>query len=81
MLKKCGKLEQYQRRDNLRSYRERDETEDSLENKVVELALNMGVDLQPGDISAVHRLGEPRDADRPLIIRSCRRKKRNEILR
>lgn len=80
----CDKLEQYQRSDNLRIYgmpEERDKTEDSLEDKVVEFASTMGVELQPDDSSVVHRVGKPRDTDRPRIIRFCRRKKRNELLR
>lgn len=72
----CDKLEQYQRSDNLRIYRlveESEETEEVLEGKVIELASNMGVNLQSSDISVVHRLGEPRDRDRPLIVRFYRR--------
>lgn len=78
------KLEQYQRSDNLRVYgmeEEREETEEILEEKVIELASNMGVNLESGDISVVHRLGKQRDGGRPVIIRFCRRKKRNAILR
>ncbi|KAK3890935.1 hypothetical protein Pcinc_005102 [Petrolisthes cinctipes] len=41
----------------------------------------MGVNLQADDISVVHRLGKPRDRERPVIVRLCRRKKRNAILR
>lgn len=80
----CDKLEQYQRSDNLRIYgmeEEREETEETLEEKVVELASNMGVHLQPGEVSVVHRLGKPRESDRPVIIRFCCRKKRNEFLK
>lgn len=85
MLKyECDKLEQYQRSDNLRIYglrEESGETEEVLEDKVIELASKIGVDLQSSDISVVHRLGKPRDRDRPLIVRFCRRKRRNEILK
>ena len=40
----------------------------------------MGVDLQPSEISVVHRIGRSRDKDRPLIIRFSHRKKRKKIL-
>lgn len=80
----CDRMEQYQRSDNLRIYgmaEESDESEEALEGKVVELASNMGVDLHVEDISVVHRLGKPRDRERPVIVRFCRRKKRNAMLR
>ncbi|KAK4319015.1 hypothetical protein Pmani_006534 [Petrolisthes manimaculis] len=44
----CDRLEQYQRSDNLRIYgieEESEESEEALEEKVVELASNMGVNL------------------------------------
>ena len=80
----CDRLEQYQRSDNLRIYgieEESEESEEALEEKVVELASNMGVNLQTNDISVIHRLGKPRDRERRVIVRFCRRKKRNAILR
>ncbi|KAK4320801.1 hypothetical protein Pmani_008340 [Petrolisthes manimaculis] len=80
----CDRLEQYQRSDNLLIYgieEESEESEEALEEKVVELASNMGVNLQADDISVVHRLGKPQDRERPVIVRLCRRKKRNAILR
>lgn len=79
----CDRLEQYQRRDNLRIYgieEESEESEETLEEKVVELAANMGVILQTDDISVVHRVGKLRDRERPVILQSCRRKKRNAFL-
>lgn len=77
------KLEQYSRRDNLRiSGLEEDagETEEVLEAKVIELAEGIGVKLKPEEISIAHRLGKPRDGGRPLIVRFCHRKKRNEMI-
>ncbi|MPC91137.1 hypothetical protein E2C01_086154 [Portunus trituberculatus] len=41
----------------------------------------MGVSSRADDISVVHRLGKPRDRERPAIVRFCRRKKRNALLR
>lgn len=56
------------------------ENELALEKKVVELDSSMGVrSLQADDISLVHRLGKSRDNERPVIVRFCRRKKRNAL--
>lgn len=77
------KLEQYSRRDNLRISgleEDVDETEEVLEAKVIELAADIGVKLKPEEISVAHRLGKPRDGGRPLIVRFCHRKKRNEMM-
>lgn len=48
---------------------------------MVELASDMGVNLHVDDISVVYRLGKPRDRERPVIVRFCRRKKKNAMLR
>lgn len=78
------KLEQYQRKDNLCIYgleEESDESEEVVEAKVIELAADMGVILVPDNISIAHRLGKPQGRDRPVIVRFCHRKKRNEMLK
>lgn len=77
------KLEQYSRRENLRISgleEEEDESEEVLEAKVIELADTIGVKIEQNDISIVHRLGRPREGGRPVIVRLCHRKKRNEIM-
>ena len=77
------KLEKYSRRDNLRISglaEEADETDEVLEAKVIELAEDIGVKLKPEEISVAHRLGKPRDGGRPLIVRFCQRKKRDEMM-
>lgn len=77
-------LEQYTRRDNIRITgveEEGDETEEVLEAKIIELANDMGVVLKTDDISIAHRLGKPQGKNRPVIVRLCHRKKRNEMLR
>ncbi|MPC72906.1 hypothetical protein E2C01_067219 [Portunus trituberculatus] len=79
----CDRLEQYQKSDNLRIYgleEESEESEEELERKVIELASNIGVNLQADDISVVHRLGKLRDRERSVIVRFCRRRKRNALL-
>lgn len=86
LLNRCemDKLEQYQRKDNLCIYgleEESDETEEVVEAKVVELAADIGVTLVPDNISIAHRLGKPQGRSRPVIIRFCHRKKRNEMLK
>ena len=80
----CDRLEQYQRSENLRIYgleEGTEESEDRLEEKVVELASNIGVNLDSRDISVVHRLGKPQESVRPVIVRFCCRKKRKEMLK
>lgn len=78
------RLEQYTRRDNLRIFgieEEEDEDEDILEAKVIEVAGDIGVKLKADDISVVHRLGRVGDRSRPVIVRFCHRKKRNEVIK
>lgn len=80
------KLEQYQRKDNLCIYgleEENDETEEVVEAKIIELAADMGVTLVSDNISIAHRLGKPQASNRsrPIIVRFCHRKKRNEMLK
>lgn len=77
------KMEQYSRRENLRISgweEEEDESEEVLEAKVIEHADTIGVKIEQDDISVVHRLGRPREGGRPVIVRFCHRKKRNEIM-
>lgn len=77
------RLEQYMRRDNLRIVglaEEEDENEEILQAKTIEVAADMGVTVEPGDISTVHRLGKPGERSRPVIVRFCHRKKRNEMM-
>lgn len=77
------RLEQYMRRDNLRIVgltEEDDESEEVLQAKTIELAADMGVTVEPGDISTVHRIGRRGDRSRPVIVRFCHRKKRNEVM-
>lgn len=77
------KLEQYSRRENLRILgleEEADETEGVLEAKIIELAGDIGVKLDTSDISVAHRLGKPREGGRPVVLRLCHRKKKNEMM-
>ncbi len=51
-----------------------------LEAKVIEHADTIGVKIEQDDISVVHHLRRPREGGRPVIVRFCHRKKRNEIM-
>ncbi|KAK4290785.1 hypothetical protein Pmani_036344 [Petrolisthes manimaculis] len=76
-------LEQYSRRENLRISgleEEDDETEEVLEAKIIELAQDIGVKIKWNDISLAHRMGRNREEGRPVIVRLCHRKKKNEIV-
>lgn len=79
------KLEQYMRRDNVRIsgiQEDEDEEEVILETKVINVAAEIGVELEPRDISIAHRLGKPENGkNRPVIVRLCHRKKKSEIMR
>ncbi|KAK4320927.1 hypothetical protein Pmani_008244 [Petrolisthes manimaculis] len=77
------KLEQYSRRENLRISgleEEDDETEEVLEAKIIEFAQDIGVKIKSNDISLAHRMGRNREEGRPVIVRLCHRKKKNEIV-
>lgn len=81
----CDKLEQYQRRDNLRIFgfeNEEGESEADLERKVIDLASDIGVVLKPEEISVVHRVGRKvPDQNRAVIVRFSQRKRRKELLK
>lgn len=77
------RLEHYMRRNNLRHVGltdEKDESEEVIQVKKTELAADMGVTVKPRDTSTVHSLGRRRDRSRPVIVRFCHRKKRNEVM-
>lgn len=73
------------RRDNVRlTGIEEDEDEDEtiLETKVINVAADIGVELEPRDISIAHRLGKPEGGKaRPIIVRLCHRKKKSELMK
>ena len=78
------KLEQYSRKENLcisGIAEETNETDGILEAKIIELAGDMGVELKSEDISVAHRIGKPKEGGRPVIVRFCQRKKKNEVMR
>lgn len=78
------RLEQYTRRDNLRIFgieEELEEDEDILQAKVIEVAADVGVTIEPNDISTTHRLGKQGERSRPVIVRFTHRKNRNAVIR
>ena len=78
-----NRLKQYMRRDNVRIAglsEEDDESEEILQAKTIVLAADMGVTVEPGDISTAHRVRRPGDRNRTVIVRFCHRKKRNEVM-
>ena len=78
-------LEQYGRRENLRSSPESKEKQDDGENIVFELAKELNIDLKSCHIQRAHRLGKKKktaDAKpRQVIVRFLSYKKRNEFLK
>lgn len=76
------KLEQYQHNDNLCIFgleEEEEEREDALEMKVIELASDMGVTLQSGDISVAHVIGKQRIRVRYSLSLSDSAKEKREM--
>jgi hypothetical protein len=77
-------VEQYTRRDNLRLFGIPEEDHEDLEQKIIEIAKSINVDLCKDDFSVAHRLGPKTGPGsgkhRAIIVRFVRRKKRNELL-
>lgn len=72
------------RRDNLKIFgvpEEPNEKEDVLQTKVIQVSSDVGVNIEPNDISTVHRVGKVGESSRPVIVRFCHRKKRNAVIR
>lgn len=69
------------RRDNLRiiGLEEDEDEEEILKAKTIEVAADIGVTVEPSDISNVHCVGRPGDRSKPVIVRLCHWKKRKEM--
>lgn len=78
------KLQQYMCRDNLRFSgikEDEGESETVSENKIINIASDIGVELQVSDISDAHRLSKPGGSVRPVLVKFCQRKKREEVMK
>ena len=70
------------RRDNLQIVgliEERNEDEETLLVKVTEVATGMWAIVEPEDISTVHQLDRPGNANWPVIVCFCRKHKKKEL--
>ena len=81
---KQDEIMQEQRRDNLRLTgleENEEESEDALAERVCKVAREVGVDIQPTDISSCHRLGKKREGgrSRQAIVRFISRRKRDRL--
>ena len=77
---KIDDLEQYQRRQCLRIFGVEEETNENTDEIAVELAANIGVDLQVADIDRSHRVGRRvGDRPRPIIVKFCSYRKRSDV--
>ena len=85
---KLDELEQYGRRENLRISGFKEEENDDLKKRVIELAKVMGIDIDERDINVVHRIGKPNNGAtaganraRQIIVRFNSRDTKYEFLR
>lgn len=78
-------LEQYTRRTNIRIFGIPEDQEVSTDNQVLEfLKTELGIELNPNDISRSHRIGAQRTTNtkpRPIIVRFTKHNTKVEILR
>lgn len=52
-----------------------------MQEKVIEVAADVGVKLEADDISITHWMGKAGDVSRPLIVRFCHRGKGNAVVK
>ena len=77
------KLEQYTRRENIKLYGIPEEEKEDTSELVLNVAKEIGVQLQREDISVSHRVPAPKKAGkpRPIIAKLVRREKKVEVMR
>ena len=75
------KLEQYSRKENVKVFGLSESDEEDLEDKIVNLASDIGVPLERRDISVCHRLRGNGKSPRPVIVKFVRRKTKSDIMK
>jgi hypothetical protein len=78
---KIDELEQYGRRENLRINGIKEDTDENVKQKVVDLGKAMGIDVTVRDLNVAHRLGKPgMGAARSIIARFLYRDVKHQFL-
>ena len=75
------KLEQYTRKENVKIFGLNESENENLEEKVVILSKEAGVDITSNDISVCHRLPGNGSGPRPVIVKFVRRKTKASIMK
>lgn len=78
------RLQQYTRRESVRVFgvKQSDkETTEEVEQKVIKIFHDAGVEVGVDDIAAAHRVGKAVKGMRPVIVKFVSRRKRNEIMK
>lgn len=78
------RLQQYSRRESVRVWglpQADDETKEAVEEKVMKVFKDAGVDIKKEDIAVAHRAGrKPARGSRPVLVKFVSRRTRNEIM-
>lgn len=75
------KLEQYSRKENIKIFGLKENPNEDLEMKVIDLSKDIGVDIVADDISVCHRLPGGGKYPRPAIVKFVRRKTKVSIMK
>jgi len=79
---RTDKLEQYQRRNSLRIFGVKEETNESTNQIAIDVARQIGVVVSPSDIDRFHRIGKSGGKKhRPIIVKFVSYDKRNEVFK
>ena len=77
--------EQYSRRESVKVFGLKEESDEDPEKLVTKVFKDAGVDIDPEDFHAVHRNGPPRkpgdNSIRPILVKFVSRKKKQEVMR
>nr|KAG5693352.1 hypothetical protein BaRGS_017645 [Batillaria attramentaria] len=74
------RMEQYSRRETIRIVGVKEEEEEDVEKKVLEIFKETGAEVSPDDISVCHRIGKGKRG-RPILAKFVSRKKKKEVMR
>ena len=74
------RLEQYSRRETTKVVGLKEEEGEDTEQKVLDIFKAVGADITPADVSVVHRTGDRKRKERPILVCFVSRKKRKEVM-
>ena len=76
--------QQYSRRESVKIFGIKEEREEDVNKKAMDVLKDAGVEVVPEDFQAIHRNGPPRrsgDGPRPIMVKFVSRKKKQETMR